>query len=297
MRIARGEGVEGYVVAEYVSETVAVEQTASVAIWGSAVIDASSLNVRSTASTSGKLLYKVSRNERVLLRSRSGDWYGIETEDGSGFVLGDYLEVYEVPSGTYKQGSKGDAVKEIQRRLIELGHMTGSADGSFGAATKNAVMAFQRSVGLTADGVVGTGTLNKLFSLNSSGSSSDSSVTYETLEYGDSGDAVKSLQNRLIELGYLATSATGNFGSATKSALIEFQKKAGLTADGRGGSDDAAGAVRRGCAVKECDRFVQHVEAGRQGRRRDRAAEAAHRAGVSYDQRDRHVWRGDQGRL
>ncbi len=235
VRIARGEGVEGYVVAEYVSETVAVEQTASVAIWGSAVIDASSLNVRSTASTSGKLLYKVSRNERVLLRSRSGDWYGIETEDGSGFVLGDYLEVYEVPSGTYKQGNKGDAVKEIQRRLIELGHMTGSADGSFGAATKNAVMAFQRSVGLSADGVVGTGTLNKLFSLNSSGSSSDSSVTYETLEYGDSGDAVKSLQNRLIELGYLATSATGNFGSATKSALIEFQKKAGLTADGVAG--------------------------------------------------------------
>lgn len=172
----------------------------------------------------------------MLLRSYSGDWYCIETKEGKGYVLGDHLEKSMITGTGFKQGDKGDEVKEIQRRLIELKHLTGSADGTFGAGTKTAVIAFQKAAGLTADGVVGSGTLNKLFSLDKGGED----VTYTTLSYGDSGDGVLKLQKRLRELGYMTANATGNFGSATKSALIEFQKTAGLTADGVAGQSTQA---------------------------------------------------------
>ena len=46
---------------------------------------------------------------------------------------------------------------------------------------------------------------------------------FSSVKSGDKGDAVTELQKRLIELGYLTTSATGTFGEATKAAVTEFQ--------------------------------------------------------------------------
>lgn len=56
-------------------------------------------------------------------------------------------------------GSTGTEVTKIQQKLKSLGVYTGAVDGVYGAATKNAVTAFQKSVGLTADGVAGNATL------------------------------------------------------------------------------------------------------------------------------------------
>lgn len=61
-----------------------------------------------------------------------------------------------------RQGSKGGEVKEVQRRLKQWGYYSGSVDGVFGAATKKAVIAFQKKNGLTADGVVGKATYKAL---------------------------------------------------------------------------------------------------------------------------------------
>lgn len=55
-----------------------------------------------------------------------------------------------------RQGSSGQAVKELQR-LLGI-----TVDGGFGPNTKNAVIKFQRSKGLTADGVVGADTWAQL---------------------------------------------------------------------------------------------------------------------------------------
>ena len=223
---------QGYALAECIYELSHDEQAALKTMWGTAVVTASSLNVRKTGSTSASLLYKIKSGQRVMLRGVDGDWYCIETESGKGYVLGDHLTVNAITGTSYKQGAKGDDVKELQRRLIELKYLTGTADGSFGASTKTAVKAFQKDAGLTADGVVGTGTLNKLFALGEIKFDEE----YTTLSYGDSGDAVLKLQRRLRELGYMTANATGMFGTATKSALIDFQKAAGLTADGAAGN-------------------------------------------------------------
>ena len=61
-----------------------------------------------------------------------------------------------------RQGSKGNEVKEVQRRLKQWGYYSGSVDGVFGNGTKAAVIAFQKKNGLTADGVVGKATYKAL---------------------------------------------------------------------------------------------------------------------------------------
>ncbi|WP_171294719.1 N-acetylmuramidase domain-containing protein [Acinetobacter populi] len=53
-----------------------------------------------------------------------------------------------------KFGSKGDAVAILQKRLNTHGHKL-FVDGDFGQLTENAVIAFQKSKGLVADGIVG----------------------------------------------------------------------------------------------------------------------------------------------
>ena len=61
-----------------------------------------------------------------------------------------------------RQGSTGDEVKEVQRRLKKWGYYKGSVDGVFGAGTRAAVIAFQKKNGLTADGIVGKATYEAL---------------------------------------------------------------------------------------------------------------------------------------
>ena len=58
-----------------------------------------------------------------------------------------------------RYGSTGTEVKSIQTKLKSLGKYTGPVDGIYGTATKNAVIAFQKSVGITADGIAGSKTL------------------------------------------------------------------------------------------------------------------------------------------
>lgn len=77
-----------------------------------------------------------------------------------------------------RQGSKGDEVKEMQRRLKLWGYYKGSVDGVFGAGTKSAVIAFQKKNGLKADGVVGQETY-KALGMNDA---------YNTLVSGGSGN-------------------------------------------------------------------------------------------------------------
>jgi putative chitinase len=61
-----------------------------------------------------------------------------------------------------KQGDQGAPVVELQKALTARGFNPGSEDGNFGPATRDAVLAFQSSAGLAADGVVGPGTAAEL---------------------------------------------------------------------------------------------------------------------------------------
>ncbi len=66
-------------------------------------------------------------------------------------------------------GSRGEEVRQIQKKLKSLGFYTGSVDGIYGTGTKNAVTAFQKSCGIKADGIAGPTTLLYLGLSSSSG--------------------------------------------------------------------------------------------------------------------------------
>jgi putative chitinase len=61
-----------------------------------------------------------------------------------------------------KQGSTGTDVKDLQQKLQDLGFDPQGVDGNFGTGTQAAVIAFQQSKGLQADGIAGPATLAAL---------------------------------------------------------------------------------------------------------------------------------------
>lgn len=69
-----------------------------------------------------------------------------------------------VPLASMAKGAKGNDVVTLQRTLIELGYLTGSADGDFGGKTEAAVQAAQGMAGMPATGVADNVFLTELFS-------------------------------------------------------------------------------------------------------------------------------------
>lgn len=74
-----------------------------------------------------------------------------------------------------KRGSTGTEVINIQKKLKNWGYYTGSVDGIYGKLTEEAVRYFQRTNGLTVDGIAGKNTLAAMGIASTSGSSSSSS--------------------------------------------------------------------------------------------------------------------------
>ena len=148
----------------------------------------------------------------------------------------------EADAAPLRQGSTGDKVSEMQRKLKNWGYYDGAVDGIFGSGTREAVIYFQRVNGLSADGIVGSATAAALgMSLSSSspgGGSAGSSGG--TLRQGSTGDKVSEMQRKLKNWGYYDGAVDGIFGSGTREAVIYFQRANGLGADGVVGSRTAA---------------------------------------------------------
>lgn len=76
---------------------------------------------------------------------------------------------------TSRRGSSGSEVKRIQEKLKRWGYYSGSIDGIYGSGTEAAVKRFQKSNGLTADGIAGKRTLEAMGISSGSSSSGPSS--------------------------------------------------------------------------------------------------------------------------
>lgn len=148
----------------------------------------------------------------------------------------------ETRYSTLEFGSRGAEVLALQKALITVGFNPNGTDGKFGRGTENAVIAYQKSKNLVADGKAGTQTLTMLYAdvaaqnaSNDANSSVPSTVSADTLKYGDSGSRVTALQEALVKLGYNTNGVDGRFGAGTQRAVIAFQKANKLTADGLAG--------------------------------------------------------------
>lgn len=126
-------------------------------------------------------------------------------------------------------GDRHSAVVSLQSRLMELGFMDSDEPTDYyGTQTERAVKIFQRQNGLAMDGIVGSSTYDAIM---------DPNAKYYAAQKGDEGDDISQLQNRLYELGYLATAdlITGNFGDSTEAAVLKLQEVNGLEPDGKVG--------------------------------------------------------------
>lgn len=122
-----------------------------------------------TVNSSGHNVYAI----QYLLRYRGysvtvNGSYDYTTESkikalysSSNGVVNEYTWKYALIK-TFSKGSKGDGVKAIQYLLARKFGYGISIDGDFGPATQSAVIQFQRSKGLSTDGVVGPNTWKAL---------------------------------------------------------------------------------------------------------------------------------------
>ena len=121
-------------------------------------------------------------------------------------------------------GSQGEQVTAAQCLLRSAGHSTGDGDpsGTFDDATVQATTAFQKEVGLTADGVVDSHTWTALLSQGDT----------PTIQNGSTGSAVKRLQRALTAALGRTVDIDGIFGSGTAQAVKDYQSAHDLDADG-----------------------------------------------------------------
>ena len=159
------------------------------------------------------------------------------------------------PTTVLRQGSRGNDVLQLQFLINYIAQFypnvpSVSQDSVFGSNTANAVRNFQRQFNLTADGVVGPATWNKLYQVyrtlqSGEGQSNDGDTSGSGaipwpgvyLRQGSTGSNVSTLQrllnnarNTYAQLPLL--SVDGVFGANTNNAVRLFQRAAGLTVDG-----------------------------------------------------------------
>lgn len=88
-----------------------------------------------------------------------------------------------------RNGSSGDDVVQLQKRLAAAGFDPGAADGIFGAKTEAALKAFQKSVGIDADGIAGPVTNGKF-------AEATAAAMEKMKSFGDKPDAASMAEDR-----------------------------------------------------------------------------------------------------
>ena len=133
----------------------------------------------------------------------------------------------DVVGNAFHLGDENKVIEDCQIALKKLGYYTYKVTGEMTKSTVSAVKAFQRANGLTRDGALGPVTRDMILS---------GDAQEMVMQLGDYGTDVKNMQARLAKLNYLASAnATGYFGEITADAVKAFQKRAGLTSDGKVG--------------------------------------------------------------
>lgn len=120
-----------------------------------------------------------------------------------------------------------DEIKPIQQALKDKGFYKEAITGIAKETTYGAVISFQESRGLTADGMVGNSTRARLF--NDENGGDDLMLPLST---GDKGDYVLYLQHGLRIMCCSPGSIDGVYGSGTAAAVSNFQSKYGIAQTG-----------------------------------------------------------------
>ena len=166
-------------------------------------------------------------------------------------------------SQTLELGLTSAEVLDAQNKLAALDYYTGPLDGYFSKEMQNAVKQFQRINQLTVDGKIGKKTSAALDDPDAIGKNDPQAAG--TLQYGSSGEAVKTLQRELRDTYYYAGTIDGVFGSDVNRAVKAFQSSAGLTVDGKVGGATINALYKRKAAIFNGGIPVRDLASGSRG--------------------------------
>lgn len=163
------------------------------------------------------------------------------SEDALPYSVDGTVQTAQTDETTQYLGKVGTLVMQIQTRLRELGYTEANPSGIFDTQTEDAVKLFEEACGYEATGRMTYDLQLILFS--DQAPKYGTVYTYEETVYpqlkqGDSGTMVKTLQTRLIELGYASGEGNGEFGEETVQALKLFQRYNDLDETGIATSKD-----------------------------------------------------------
>ena len=162
----------------------------------------------------------------------------------------------DVREALFSESAVSDDVRRVQARLIELGYLDGAADGDFGQKSVSALKKFQQMHGLEETGERNDETLAVLFS-------EEAKMVFPTLNsVSTNADAIRRLQQRLIDLGFMGGKADGDYGPKTYDAVLACQKH--MAAQGHEvRTDGEADAVMQGILFgAEYSGYLQDVQPG-----------------------------------
>lgn len=120
---------------------------------------------------------------------------------------------------TLKKGSSGDGVKALQRALNKVMNAGLVEDGDFGERTRLAVVAFQKSKGLVADGIAGCKTLEALGVALTADGKDEVSLTYLPI----SAQITKSINRPIKFLAIHYTAGTSSYAGCVRALRNVFQ--------------------------------------------------------------------------
>ncbi|MBO7664033.1 MAG: peptidoglycan-binding protein [Clostridia bacterium] len=171
--------------------------------------------------------------------------------------------IYSTRYRPLRYGAKGDDVKALQTRLMELGYYKAKVSGNYLEVTQSAVVTFQKINALERTGIADPETQEVLFSASALDASQEPKakvtptpapdlahylvddtrdnpvpmpeepVAYtKKLKNGSSGKLVKQLQERMTVLGYYDGPISGNFMVKTTRAVKKIQSQNALEANG-----------------------------------------------------------------
>ncbi|WP_159001006.1 L,D-transpeptidase family protein [Streptomyces sp. SBT349] len=129
-------------------------------------------------------------------------------------------------------GDETDQVRELQARLLQLGHFAAQPTGYYGDVTLGAVSEYQRAAGMDVSGTVFRSTWDALTGETSDPTEEELFPPQQVMGYGDNSDQVRELQARLKQLDLFADNPTGYYGDVTTAAVTAYQESRGIEATG-----------------------------------------------------------------
>ena len=254
------DGQVGYIFKQYAEQvTTNTSESGSVAYgFPYYTTTKSSVNLRTTRSTTSARVTTIPKGATVIIHGVSGDWAQVTYQEKMGYCMTAYLKLLTVveptaaptavptsapilEDSTYKvlqNGSTGNQVLALQQALAELGYLTGTPDGTYSTTTTQAVIALQKMNSLPMNGIADAN-LQALIFHGQPKNSSGTKVSIKTLpalsgitiRLHDQGVLVSTVQTRLTQLGYYDGEISGVYDVATQTAVKAFQKANGLKAD------------------------------------------------------------------